>query len=204
MSLGFCLADLTDVHKLLHKRLVFGRQPNLILANDVGAAVTHLDEIQHVAPYGCSREGCAHAGAARVFLAAHMDGEVGVDGGVLQAIDQRTLRVATCFRLASHQHLTHRIYGHPAGNIAGERAAHSVRYDQNQTFLSQLEASQFLRRFSAVGSRPGLLSRKLENEKAVLVAPADTTNIRFRMQLYLHKRSAEDDLLRLNFNSSTV
>src|SRR2546430_1235054 len=87
VSLGLCLADLTDVHQLLNKRLVFGRQPNLIFANDVCAAVTHLDEIQHVAPYGCSREGRAHAGAARVFLAAQMDGEVGVDGGVLQTIN---------------------------------------------------------------------------------------------------------------------
>src|SRR2546430_6092003 len=45
VSLGLCLADLTDVHQLLNKRLVFGRQPNLIFANDVRSE-EHTSELQ--------------------------------------------------------------------------------------------------------------------------------------------------------------
>jgi hypothetical protein len=42
---GFGFADLTDVNKLLHKRLIFGRQPDLVFPNDVTAAVADLNKV---------------------------------------------------------------------------------------------------------------------------------------------------------------
>ena len=57
-------------------------------ANNVSAAVADLNQIEQVAFDGCSREGRAHPGAARVFLTSMMNRQIGVDGGVAQVINE--------------------------------------------------------------------------------------------------------------------
>src|SRR5689334_6677606 len=94
VRLGFRLADLADVDKLLHERLVFRCESYMVLTNHVAATVSDLNEVQTVAPDRSAGERCAHAGATRVFLAPEMNGGIGVMRGVLQTVHEIDIGIA--------------------------------------------------------------------------------------------------------------
>ena len=89
MGFSFFFADLADVHKLLHERLIFRSQPDLIAAHHVSATVAHLHEIEFAVLDGRARQRRAHAAATTVFQTLEVNRAVGLQGRVLQTIDER-------------------------------------------------------------------------------------------------------------------
>ena len=88
---------------------------------------------------GGTCKSCAHAGATRIFLALMMNGEIGVDGGLLQTIDERGFRIASFLGAGTEDHVTHGINSHPAGDVTSECATHTVGNDEHQTFLAKFK-----------------------------------------------------------------
>src|ERR1041385_4343918 len=127
----------------------------MILANDVAAAVADLNEVETISANRSARESRAHTRTTRVFLTAQVNCGVRVMSGVLQTIDQIEARITRGIAFAG-EHLPDRIDGHAAGDVARERAAHAVRDDQDQSFITEIEMSQVLWRGCAVGAGPGL------------------------------------------------
>ncbi len=106
VRLGFRLTDLTNINQLLHERLVLRRESNLVLANDIAAAVADLHEVETCTTNGSSGERRTHARATRVFLAPQMNGGVGVVSRVLQTFDEVEIRIAVLIAFAD-EHLVH-------------------------------------------------------------------------------------------------
>ena len=50
--------------------------------------------------------------------------------------------IASLVAVAAHQHLANRIDGHAAGNVAGQRAAHSIGDHQDQAFFAQIKTGE--------------------------------------------------------------
>ena len=103
VCLRFRLADLAHVHELLNERLVLRGKTNVVLANDVAATIANLNEIEAITSNGGARERCAHAGTARVFLAAMMNREVRVDRGVFQTLNQVQIGIARSVAFAANR-----------------------------------------------------------------------------------------------------
>ena len=99
----------------------------------------YRDQIQKVPVNSSACESCSHAGATRIFLALVVDGEVGVDGGGFQTVDERRVLGTSFFRVAAHDHVAHGIYSHATGNITGQRATHAIGHNQHETFFTELE-----------------------------------------------------------------
>ena len=184
---GFCLADLTDVDKLLNQRLVFSRQANLLSAHDVGAAIADLDQIEFVVFDGRAGQRGAHAAAATVLKTLVMNILVRLEGGVFEAVNQRRLRIATVFvGLLLEQYVAYCFNGHAAGNVAGQRSAHPIRDDQHQAVIAEVQLAHVVGVFGAVRAAPGASRRQIEQEKIVFVAAPHAAHVGFCVEFNNH------------------
>ncbi|MGH9879880.1 MAG: hypothetical protein ACRD6N_00490, partial [Pyrinomonadaceae bacterium] len=84
------------------------------------------------------------------------------------------------------EHFTDGVDGHAACNITREGATHTIGHNENQAFCAQIKTGKFFWSFGSVGAGPRPFFRQLEHEEIVLVAPADSSDIRFCVQLDVH------------------
>src|SRR5262249_41822410 len=106
-----------------------------------------------------------------------MNRRIRVMRGGFQTLDQIGVRVARRVALAN-QHLPHRIDGHATGDVAGEGTAHTVRDDEDESSIAEIEMRQvFGWGSSAIGAGPGLLGREIEHQEIVFVTTSNSANV---------------------------
>src|SRR5262249_61449755 len=84
MRLGFRLTDLTNIHELLHERLVLRRQTYLVFADNVTTTVTYLNEVETIATNGSAGESRTPAATTWISLTPEVKRRVGVMKSGLQ------------------------------------------------------------------------------------------------------------------------
>src|SRR2546422_6434619 len=85
---GLLLGQLARLHETLHQRLVLRELVSLAVADQVGAAVADLDEVDVVAQHPYRRRGRAHAAHCGMRLGMGVDPAVGDFHRLLEAIGE--------------------------------------------------------------------------------------------------------------------
>ena len=84
-----------------------------------------------------------------------MNVAVRLQGGVLQTIDQRRIRIALgAFGIVAQQDVAHGLNRHLAGHIAGQCAAHAIGNDEHQALFAKRKLAHFLGRFIPIQPVP--------------------------------------------------
>src|SRR5215510_7283117 len=107
--------------------------------------------------------------------------------GMFKAFDERRIRITSgTVRVASGQYIAHCFDGHAAGDIARQRASHSVCDYKDQTSFADIEPTQIFRVLWSVSATPGSCGGQVEQEKVVFVAPANAAYVCLRVKFNQH------------------
>ena len=85
---GFFGRNLVGVDELLHERLIFRDLINLAAANEIGAAVADLDQIDRFLRHADAGKRRAHPVKLRVGAALLVNAVIGMKRGVVKSSDQ--------------------------------------------------------------------------------------------------------------------
>ena len=161
----FLFRELARLHQALHQRLVLGELHRLAVADQVGAAISYLREVDVIVEDADGRGGGAHAPHLGVRFGVRVNLPVGGLDGFLQPVCEPLRRR---FLLTSPQpdHLViDGVRGHLAGELARGGAAHAVGDDQQRPPLTHVvRAHRRLQRRLAAG--------EIGHEETVLVVVA--------------------------------
>jgi len=167
---GLLLGELARFHQPLHQRLVLRELDRLTVADQVGAAVADLREVDVVVQDADGRRGGPHPADLGVGAGIRVDLAVRHLDGLLQPV-REPLRRGFLLVTPRPDHLVVDGVGrHLAGELTRGGAPHAVRHDEQRPALPDLVlAHRWLER--------RLAAREIRHEKAVLVMVARLAEI---------------------------
>ena len=176
----FLFRQLTRLDQALHQGLILGQLDDLALADEVGAAVTHLGEEKPVAQHAHGGRRRSHAAELGVRRGVRVDLAVRRFHGLAQPVREPLRGQLALAPPRVQQVLVDRIGRHLARHLARRRTAHAVGDHEQRAALPHL-----------VGAHRGLerrvASRQVRDQKMILVVIARAAQVGLREDLDLDR-----------------